>query len=109
MSLVTISEDAKALLRARMDASGIARPVVWIAMAEPVGGGRRFAAGEEDDDDWTHKRKELWVLQVAPDEGIGEKDARLAVAEGIRFVSDFFPIRFEITLKDGRLRVAAAA
>ncbi len=108
MSLVTISEDAKAHLRARMEASGIARPVVWIAMAEPVGGGR-LAPGDEDDADWTHKRRELWVLQVAPDEGLRENDARLVVAEGMRFASDFFPIRFEISLKEGRLRVAAAA
>jgi hypothetical protein len=82
--------------------------LIRIDMAEPVAG-RPDPFDLEDDREWTNKRKELWTLTVAADEGIPEADARLAHADGIRFLSDFFPIRFDISVKEGRLLVAASA
>jgi len=106
MAFVTVTEEALAILRERVAASGIARPVVRIDMGEIVGAP---PDADVDDKEWTNKRKELWRLEVAAGDGIADGDSRIAEAAGLRFVSDFFPIRFDITVKDGKLRVAASA
>ena len=106
MSPVTISEEAKALLRERMAASGFKRPLAWIAMDMPK---VEAKPGDEDDADWTIRRRELWVVRVAEGEKIAEDDPRLVVIDGLGFVSDFFPMRFDISARDGRFRVGAAA
>ena len=108
MPLVTLTAEAQAMLRERIEASGIANAVIRIDMAEPVAG-RPDPFDLEDDREWTNKRKELWTLTVAVDEGLSETDPRLAQADGVRFLSDFFPIRFDISVKEGRLLIAASA
>ena len=108
MPLVTLTEEAQAMLHERVDASGFARAVVRIDMGEPVAG-RPDPFDLEDDREWTNKRKELWTLTVVADEGMADDDARIAHANGIRFLSDFFPIRFDISVKEGKLLVAASA
>ena len=108
MPLVTLTREAEAMLRERIDGSGFARAVIRIDMAEPVGG-RPDPFDIEDDREWTNKRKELWTLSVGAGDGIPDGDSRIVVADGIRFVSDFFPIRFDISVKEGRLLVAASA
>ena len=105
MSPVTISEDAKLLLRARMASSGIMHPVARITIQEAEGDSTRAANGAID---WTIQRRDLWALVVTEHE-VAEGDPRLVVVDGLRFVSDFFPIRFEVSVKDGKFRVAAAA
>ena len=105
---MTLTEEAEAMLRSRIEASGHARAVIRIDMAEPVGG-RPDPFDLEDDREWTNKRKELWTLTVDAGQGIADDDARVAHVDGIRFVSDFFPIRFDISVKEGRLLVAASA
>jgi hypothetical protein len=107
MTPVTLSEEAKSLLRARMASSGINRPFARIALQEPEGDAKR--ASNEDDADWTINRRDLWTLLVAEDESIADGDPRLVLVDGLIFVSDFFPIRFEISVKDGQFRVAASA
>ena len=106
MTPVTISEDAKDLLRARMASSGIARPLVWITMQGPEGDVKRTSNGDVD---WTINRRDLWTLLVVGDDRIADDDPRLVLVDGLPFVSDFFPIRFEVSVKDGTFRVAAAA
>ena len=102
---VTISEEAKDLLRARMAASGIARPLAWITMQEQEGDAEHTVNGGAD---WTIKRRDLWTLVVAGDDTIASDDPRLVIVDGLPFVSDFFPMRFDISVRDGRFRVAAA-
>lgn len=106
MPPVTISDEAKALLRSRMASCGLKRPLAWIAMDMPKTEPR---PGDEDDVDWTIRRRELWILRVAEGDEIADGDPRLVVVDGLGFVSDFFPMRFDITVKDGRFRVGAAA
>ena len=105
MTPVTISEDAKVLLRARMASSGINRPLARIAMQEPQGDAKSTS---DDEVEWTIKRRDLWTLLVAGDDAIADDDARLVRVDGLLFVSDFFPIRFDISVKDGQFRVAAS-
>jgi hypothetical protein len=102
---VTISEDAKVLLRALMASSGINRPFARIAMQEPQDDVKRASS---DDVEWTIKRRDLWTLLVAGDDAIADDDTRLVRVDGLLFVSDFFPIRFDISVKDGQFRVAAS-
>jgi hypothetical protein len=40
---------------------------------------------------------------------VADGDPRLAIVDGLGFVCDFFPMRFDISVRDGQLRVAAAA
>jgi hypothetical protein len=102
---VTISEDAKDLLRARMASSGISRPLARITMQEPQGDAK---SSSDEEVEWTIKRRDLWTLLVAGDDAIADDDARLVRVDGLLFVSDFFPIRFDISVKDGQFRVAAS-
>ena len=105
MSPITISDEAKALLRSRMAASGLKRPLAWIAINTP-----ETAVRDADSDvDWTIRRRDLWMLRVAEGDKIADGDPRLVVVDGLGFVSDFFPMRFDISVKDGQFRVAAAA
>jgi hypothetical protein len=108
MPLVTLTGEAEAMLRELIEASGLARAVIRIDMAEPVGG-RPDPFDLEDDREWTNKRKELWRLSVGAADGIADDDPRFAQAGGIGFLSDFFPIRFDISVREGRLLVAASA
>ena len=106
MSLITISEDAKALLRERMASSGLERPLAWIAINTP----ESHAVRDDDDDvDWTIRRRDLWMLRVKEGKAIADGDPKLVLIDGLGFVSDFFPMRFDISAKDGNFRVAAAA
>jgi hypothetical protein len=105
MTPVTISEDAKDLLRARMASSGISRPLARITIQEPEGDAKRATS---DDLEWTIKRRDLWTILVARDDAIADDDARLVRVDGLLFVSDFFPIRFDISVKNGQFRVAAS-
>ena len=107
MPPVTISDEAKALLRERMAASGLTRPLAWIAMNMP----ERAKGLEADDDerDWTVRRRELWMLRIGEGEKIAEGDARLVMIDGLGFVCDFFPMRFDISVRGGQFRVGAAA
>ena len=107
MTPVTISDDAKALLRARMAESGLRRPLAWIAMSMPEASPR--PAADDSDVDWTVRRRDLWTLNIAEGERIGNGDPRLVVVDGLGFVSDFFPMRFDISVKGGHFRIAAAA
>jgi hypothetical protein len=106
MEPVTISDDAKALLRTLMGSSGFNRPHARIAMNMP-----EPAAGPpgDQDADWTIRRRDLWALRVEDGASIPEGDARRVVVDGLGFVCDFFPMRFDISAKDGHFRVAAAA
>ena len=106
MSAVTISDEAKELLRARMAGSGFKRPLAWIAMNMPEASPR---PGAEDDTDWTVRRRELWALNVRDGEKVAEGDPRLVIVDGLGFVCDFFPMRFDISVRDGQFRVGAAA
>ena len=106
MQPVTISDEAKALLRERMAASGLKRPLAWIAMNMPAAPPRE---GDEDEPDWTIRRRELWMLEVRDGEKIADGDPKLVVVDGLGFVSDFFPMRFDISARNGQFRVGAAA
>jgi len=106
MPPITITDEAKALLRTRMASSGFTRPLAWIAMTVPA---REPKPGDEDDADWTIRRRDLWALRVAEGQDVAEGDARLVMVDGLGFVCDFFPMRFDISAKDGRFSVAAAA
>ncbi len=106
MASITISEEAKALLRTRMAASGLKRPFAWIAINTPEGGPAR---DDDGDVDWTIRRRDLWMLRVQEGAEIADGDPRLVVVDGLGFVSDFFPMRFDISASDGHFRVAAAA
>jgi len=105
MSAVTISEEAKELLRARMAASGLARPLAWIALNQP----ETHPRDDDDDADWTVRRRELWALDVRDGGRVADGDPRLAIVDGLGFVCDFFPMRFDISVRDGQFRVGAAA
>lgn len=107
MTPVTISDDAKALLRERMAASGHQRPVAWLAMNMPES--KPKADGEDDDVDWTIRRRDLWALRVEEGATLKEGDPRLVMVDGLGFVSDFFPMRFDVSVSGGHFRVAAAA
>ena len=110
MTPVTISDEAKDLLRARMAESGLKRPFAWIAMNMPEPAARSaMPAGDDDDVDWTIRRRDRWMLRVSEGDKIADTDPRLVVVDGLGFVSDFFPMRFDISAKDGHFRVAAAA
>jgi hypothetical protein len=110
MPPVTISEEALALLRGRMAASGLKRPLAWIAMNMPEAPPRPAGDdGDADDVDWTIRRRDLWTVQVRDGEKIAEGDPKVVVVDGIGFVSDFFPMRFDISASNGEFRVAAAA
>ena len=106
MPPVTISDEAKALLRSHMASSGLKRPYAWIAMNMPEPAAR--PAGN-DDADWTIRRRDLWSLRIDEGEKVDAGDPRLVMIDGLGFVSDFFPMRFDISAKDGHFRVAAAA
>ena len=99
---VTISEEAKALLAARMASSGFKRPVARIAMNMPAAPAKQ---GDEDDVDWTVRRRDLWAVRIEEGEGA----SGIVLLDGMGFVCDFFPMRFDIAAKDGHFRVAAAA
>jgi hypothetical protein len=103
---VTISDDAKTLLRERMEASGFERPLAWIAFAEQPPDAR---PPDDSDVDWTVKRRDLWALRVGEGAGIAGIDARVVMVDGLGFVCDFFPMRFDISLREGQFRIAAAA
>ena len=106
MPPVTISEEAKELLRARMASSGITRPLARIAMQETEGDASPTSGSAVD---WTIKRRSLWTLVIAADATIADNDPGIVLVDGLAFVSDFFPMRFDISVKDGQFRVAAAA
>ena len=106
MSAITISDEARELLRAQMAQSGLKRPLAWIGMNMPAASPR---PGAEDDTDWTIRRRDLWALLIKEGEAVADSDPRLVVVDGLRFASDFFPMRFDISAKDGHFRVAAAA
>ncbi|MEO7742556.1 MAG: hypothetical protein ABIR98_06455 [Usitatibacter sp.] len=103
---ITISEEARALLQARMAESGFRRPLAWIDMKTQEVAVR---PGAENDADWTVRRRDLWSLRVAEGEEVPDADARLVTVDGLGFVSDFFPMRFDISVKGGHFRVAAGA
>lgn len=107
---VTLSDEARDLLREQIAASGIARPFVRIGI-RGAGDSRRAAAMDEDDDgpDWTIRRRDLWTVEVAGDERTAQNERRFVVVEGIRFACDFFPMRFDISVRNGRFLVAAFA
>lgn len=108
-SPITISEEARGLLRAQMAASGFRRPLAWIAMDMPQAPARTAGGDDDDDVDWTIRRRDLWTLRVAEGDQVADGDPRLAMVGGLGFVCDFFPMRFDISARDGRFRVAAAA
>ena len=105
-SPVTISDDAKQLLRERMAASGTANPIALLTMTgmEPA-----KPAADNDDVDWTIQRRDLWTLVVVDGASRSDGGAKAVVVDGLRFASDYFPIRFDISATKGRFRVAAAA
>jgi len=102
---VTLSEDARRMLQERMAASGIARPLLRIGMA----GSEPPKAGAEEGPDWTIRRRELWTVFVADEPEIADGDARIVMVDGLPFVCEYFPIRFDISVANGRLRVGATA
>ena len=103
---ITISEEAKALLRIRMASSGFTRPLARIAMNVPQ---REVRPGDEDDADWTIRRRDLWTLRVEEGQGVADGDPRLVMVDGLGFVCDLFPMRFDISARGDRFSVAAAA
>ena len=103
---VTLSADARQLLLERFAASGIVRPLAMIKINEPATD--KLEEGAENDVDWTIKRRDLWTVVIV-DRAIRDDDPRIAVVDGVRFISDFFPIRFDISVRDGKFAVAATA
>ena len=102
---VSLSPEARALLQERMAASGIARPVARIGMNM---GGAAPKPSDPDGPDWTIRRRDLWVLSIG-EEKIPDGDPRIVMVEGLPFVCEFFPMRFQVSAQDGKFRVAASA
>jgi hypothetical protein len=76
---VTITEEAKALLRDPHGRLGLHAPLALdrhdVTRREPK-------PGDEDDADWTIRRRDLWALRVAEGQDVADGDARLVMVDG---------------------------